>query len=352
MAFRTVEDIVRALREHPEWLEEVRRLILTEELLQLPVQFAQLSALVQQLATQVQKLVEQGERHEREIAELRREFHEHRQEFLQHREEFLQLRKEFQEHRQEFLQHREEFLQLRKEFQEHREEFLQLRAEVEQLRKEFYEHRQEFLQHREEFLQLRKEFQEHREEFLQLRKEFQEHREEFLELRKEFYEHRQEFNQFRQETNLRLHRLERDVAELKGSDRERYYRERAGAIFGRFLRRVRLVDFSELYEQLDQQEPLSDEELLEISQLDAVVEGRRKRDGTPVLLAIEASWSLYPDDVERAFTRARIIAKRGYTVYPVIAGKYANEGVIEAAEQAGVLVVLDGGRVYGEGVVR
>ncbi len=275
MAFRTVEDIVRALREHPEWLEEVRRLILTEELLQLPVQFAQLSALVQQLAAQVQRLVEQAERHEREIAELRREFHEHRQEFLQHREEFLQLRKEFQEHRQEFLQHREEFLQ-----------------------------------------------------------------------------HRQEFEEFRRETNLRLYRLERDVAELKGSDRERYYRERASAIFGRFLRRVRLVDFSELYEQLDQQEPLSDEELLEISQLDAVVEGRRKRDGTPVLLAIEASWSLYPDDVERAFHRARIIAKRGYTVYPVIAGKYANEGVIEVAEQAGVLVVLDGGQIYGDGGVR
>jgi chromosome segregation ATPase len=268
MAFRTVEDIVKALREHPEWLEEVRRLILTEELLQLPVQFAQLSALVQQLATQVQRLVEQGERHEREIRALRKEFQEHRQEFLQHREEFLQLR-----------------------------------AEVEQLRKEFYEHRQEF-------------------------------------------------EAFRQETNLRLYRLERDVAELKGSDRERYYRERASAIFGRFLRRVRLVDFSELYEELDNREPLSDEELLEISQLDAVVEGRRKRDATPVLLAIEASWSLYPDDVERAFTRARIIAKRGFTVYPVVAGKYADEGVIEAANQAGVLVVLDGGRVYGDGALR
>jgi hypothetical protein len=171
-------------------------------------------------------------------------------------------------------------------------------------------------------------------------------------LRKEFYEHRQEFEAFRQETNLRLYRLERDVAELKGSDRERYYRERASAIFGRFLRRVRLVDFSELYEELDNREPLSDEELLEISQLDAVVEGRRKRDATPVLLAIEASWSLYPDDVERAFTRARIIAKRGFTVYPVVAGKYADEGVIEAANQAGVLVVLDGGRVYGDGALR
>ena len=306
MAFQTIEDLLKAIREHPEWREELRRVILTEELLQLPERFERLSAIVQQLVVLVQQLVEQGARHDEEIRQLRKEFHEHRQEFLAHREEFLQLRKEFYEHRQEF--------------QAHREEFLQLRAEVEQLRKEFYEHRQEF----------------------------QAHREEFLQLRKEFYEHRQEFYEFRQETNSRLYRLERDMAELKGSDRERYYRERAGAIFGRYLRRVRLVDFSELYEELDSREPLTQEELLEVSLLDAVVEGRRKSDGTPVLLAIEASWSIYPDDVQRALARAQIIAKRGYTVYPVVAGKYAEEGLIESARRLGVLVVLDGGRVHGD----
>jgi len=35
----TFDDIVRALRERPEWLEEMRRLILTEELLSLPKRF-------------------------------------------------------------------------------------------------------------------------------------------------------------------------------------------------------------------------------------------------------------------------------------------------------------------------
>jgi len=313
MAFNTIDDLLKAIREHPEWRDELRRLVLTDELLQLPERFEQLSALVQQLVTLTHQLVEQGGRHEEEIRQLRKEFYEHRQEFQAHREEFLQLRAEVEQLRKEFYEHRQEF-------QAHREEFLQLRAEVEQLRKEFYEHRQEFLAHREEFLQLRK----------------------------EFYEHREEFHQFRQETNSRLYRLERDMAELKGSDRERYYRERASAIFGRYLRRVRLVDFSELYEELDSREPLTQEELFEISLLDAVVEGRRKSDGTPVLLAIEASWSIYPDDVQRAFARAQIIAKRGYTVYPVVAGKYAEEGLLESAQQVGVLVVLDGGRVLGD----
>ena len=35
----TFEDILRALRERPEWLEELRRLILTEELMALPQKF-------------------------------------------------------------------------------------------------------------------------------------------------------------------------------------------------------------------------------------------------------------------------------------------------------------------------
>jgi polyhydroxyalkanoate synthesis regulator phasin len=36
---KTFEDIIRALRDHPEWLEELRRIILTEELLRLPQRF-------------------------------------------------------------------------------------------------------------------------------------------------------------------------------------------------------------------------------------------------------------------------------------------------------------------------
>ena len=35
----TFEDLIKALRERPEWLEELRRLILTEELLALPQKF-------------------------------------------------------------------------------------------------------------------------------------------------------------------------------------------------------------------------------------------------------------------------------------------------------------------------
>ncbi len=35
----TFEDLIKALREKPEWLEELRRIILTEELIALPQRF-------------------------------------------------------------------------------------------------------------------------------------------------------------------------------------------------------------------------------------------------------------------------------------------------------------------------
>lgn len=38
----TFADIVRALKEHPDWLEELRKLILTEELIELPKKFEEL----------------------------------------------------------------------------------------------------------------------------------------------------------------------------------------------------------------------------------------------------------------------------------------------------------------------
>lgn len=42
MRIERFEDVLRALREHPEWLDEVRAIILTEELLALPSRFTQL----------------------------------------------------------------------------------------------------------------------------------------------------------------------------------------------------------------------------------------------------------------------------------------------------------------------
>ena len=54
---RDFHDVVRLLEEHPEWRAELRRLILSDELLALPQQMArlteQVSRLTEQMATPV-----------------------------------------------------------------------------------------------------------------------------------------------------------------------------------------------------------------------------------------------------------------------------------------------------------
>ena len=49
----SIEDLVRVLDEHPEWLEAVRTLLLTRELLELPQTVADLAATVHELSSEV-----------------------------------------------------------------------------------------------------------------------------------------------------------------------------------------------------------------------------------------------------------------------------------------------------------
>lgn len=60
MAFtvKDYHDLVRLLKEHPEWREELRNLLLTEEILTLP-------QVVKELVSEVRKLAEAQRRTER-----------------------------------------------------------------------------------------------------------------------------------------------------------------------------------------------------------------------------------------------------------------------------------------------
>ncbi|MFN3413709.1 MAG: hypothetical protein ACK42L_06580, partial [Thermoanaerobaculum sp.] len=57
------DDVMGALEQHPEWSQEVRRLLLTDALLKLP-------ALVQDLAKEVRQLAEAQGRTEQQVAAL------------------------------------------------------------------------------------------------------------------------------------------------------------------------------------------------------------------------------------------------------------------------------------------
>ncbi len=95
MQVQDLRDLVALLRQHPEWKEELRRLLLTEELLQLP-------ALVRSLLQKIDRLVESSQRHE--------EWLKRHDEWFQRHEEWLKRLTRLQEAHEERLARVEERL--------------------------------------------------------------------------------------------------------------------------------------------------------------------------------------------------------------------------------------------------
>lgn len=71
----TVEDLVRVLDEHPQWLEELRVRLLTRELLELPQKFAEFVATTERRFDAAERRLEAAERRleavERQLGQLR-----------------------------------------------------------------------------------------------------------------------------------------------------------------------------------------------------------------------------------------------------------------------------------------
>ena len=276
-------DLIQILEKHPEWQAELRRLLLTEDLLRLP-------GLMAQLASQVERLAQAVERHEQLLRQILEVQFRHEQ-TLQRHEELLQQILETQLRHEQALQRHEEILQ-------RHEQLLQQILEV--------QHRHEqTLQRHEELLQ------------------------QILEV------------QYRHER--RLERLERDIAPLKGMAIEwRIYRH-APAYLGRFIRRCRLLSFEELDEILEQavdEGALSDSETDEIRLADFIVYGRSRQDKQELYVVIEASWGLGRKDVERAVRRAQLFARTGKRAMPVVIGSWISPEANQFAQEVGVEVAI------------
>ena len=142
-------------------------------------------------------------------------------------------------------------------------------------------------------------------------------------------------------TEAVLARLADRVAGLVGESLERRYRERAGAYFGRVLRRTRVVDSLALEDALADR--LSPDEMYDSLLTDVVVSGkpRSRPDVEEVWLAVEVSSVVDRDEVRRAARRGRLLARGGRAVVPVVAGEGITTGADGAARDERVVVLED-----------
>ncbi len=142
----------------------------------------------------------------------------------------------------------------------------------------------------------------------------------------------------------RLQRLEIRLGQMDGDLLEIRYQERATAYFGRILRRVKVVDLSDILDTLE--ERLTPGEVDELFNLDLLIRGRARGDreetGPEIWLAVEVSALIDTEDVERAIQRAILLRKAGYSAIPAVAGRNISPVAERVARREGVAIVQDG----------
>ena len=302
-----LRDLLRLLREQPDWLSEVRRVVLAEELLALP----------------------------RELAEVQRRTDER---FAELAEAIKQLTLRFEEAQrrnderfEEAQRSNDERFAKLAEFQRRTDErFAELAEAIRQLTLRFEEAQR---RNDERFEEAQRS---NDERFAELA-EFQRRTDErFAELAEAIRQLTLRFEEAQQ-------RNDNQFADIRGKLLEIEYRNKIGAIFGGRLRKPRVVDAGDVWDMLRDQ--LGEAEIRRIVAADLIVRGgllRAQGEGE-LWLVVEVSSVIDRNDVARAAERAALLRKAGLMVVPVVAGQRLTQGAVTLAEEFGVAIARNGG---------
>jgi hypothetical protein len=138
--------------------------------------------------------------------------------------------------------------------------------------------------------------------------------------------------------------MRRDIGQLKGLGREQFYRDRAAAIFGRLLRQGydATNQVADHLQEARQTGVISDREYQEALAADLLWGGQTRDNRQPIVLVLEASWTVGHIDVERAARRAAVLRQAGLRALPVATGQEWPPNMQDDARRAGVAIVQDG----------
>jgi predicted nuclease with TOPRIM domain len=310
LGIRDFHDLVRILEEHPQWRAELRRLVLSEELLRLPEElasfraeserrFARLEEALAALAERVDALTERVDQLAARVDELAQAQRrtEERLEALTARVDSLTERLEALTARVDSLTERLEALTVRVDSLTERLEALTVRVDSLTERLEALTARVDALTQRVDKLAQVQE------------------------------------------------RMLVDLGRLKGRDKEREFREKAPAYFGRHVAGLRVLspgELSQLLEPALESGLLSFDEYEQVLASDLVATGRLRSTGEEVYLVAEVSWGVGLGDLERALRRAAHLSRLRKRVLAAVGGEEVLPGVEEEALAKGVIVATDG----------
>ncbi len=271
-------DLVRILEEKPEWRAEMRRLILTDELLALP----------ERVERGFLELTEAAKRHDEQIAEMRAEMDRR---FAETDRRFRELIAEMDRRFGELIAEMDRrFAETDRRFGETDRRFAELIAETERLRQEVDQ----------KFAVVIVTLKVHGDQIGDLKG---------MSLERQYADHAPSY--FRPIIMRRLHKLSSEELAMIVDD---------------------AIDAGQITAR----------EGDDLVAADIVVRGRPTASQSDVYLVIEVSWGVGKDDVERAARRAAILAKLGTPALAAVAGEFVTADAAELARTEGVWQVMDG----------
>jgi chromosome segregation ATPase len=279
------------LRERPDYLEKLRMLILTKELLELPVKFEEFRKEVNQRFDEVDRRFEESDR----------KFEAFKNEVNQR---FDEVDRRFEE-----IDRR--FDEVDKRFEESDKKFEAFRSEVNQ-----------------KFEEVDK-----RLEKLEIGQE---------EIKQKLEKHDKEIEEIKQI----LDRHEKSIQELKGWQLEHKVFINICSYLGSYIgiRKCKIKDKSELLEELDEYVEkgiITEEEENDVIELDLIVSGILKETKEEVYVAIEISYKIGNYDIERVIRRKEILEKvYKKKVIPLIIGKEISNKLKSKLKKLNVEFVL------------
>lgn len=195
--------------------------------------------------------------------------------------------------------------------------------------------RQEMTQWRQEMTKWSQEVTRELEENRQWRQEMTKWSQEMTQWRQEAIRWMEEMTHWRKQVN-------NDLAYLKGSDRERYYRDKASALFGRIVDQGHdpTEEVIKRLRKAFEAGQITRDEFDNLTEADVLWMGEYK--GVSVLLVCEVSFTIGREDIERAVERMQIARKVGYRAVPIVAGASIPDELIKHAYDFNVIVMTDG----------
>jgi len=337
-----LQDLTRILIERPEWLSEVRRIVLTNELLAMP-------SLIQELAEIQQRAeVEQAEfrkRVEAELAELRRYVDKRFAELVEAHQRAEVEQAEFRKRVEAELAELRRYVDMR--FAELAEAQQRVEAELAELRRyvdmRFAELAEAQQRVEAELAELRR-YVDMR--FAELAEAQQRIGIELAELRRRTDERFAQLAESQLRIQEQLIGIKDELADVRGRQLELDYRIKAVAFFGGWLRKPAVVEVSDIWDRLEAH--LDEIEMRRLTAVDLIVRGQlpKKRGEAEVWLAVEVSNVVDLSDVERAVERAALLRRAGLLAIPVVGGKRLTRGAAASVAERRV-VLSKGGELVG-----